>query len=208
MAVLAFRRTLERFLVCILAAAALSACGPSGPKFQNTDITGSEFGKDFALTDHNGKPRTLADFKGKVVLLFFGFTHCPDVCPTTLSQLKAVKAALGKEGERMQVLFVTLDPERDSAELLREFVPAFDPSFLGLRGDAHATERVAREFKVYYKKVPTQGGDYTLDHSTATYAFDTAGNLRLYIRPDASVDAIAADVRTLLAEPAASGGTD
>ena len=127
----------------------LAACGDEGPKFQLTDVTGATFGRDIQLTDHNGKPRTLADFRGKVVVVFFGYTHCPDFCPATLAELAAVASELGGDAGRMQVLFITVDPERDTPAVLSKYVPAFNPGFLGLRGDAEATTRTAKDFKVF-----------------------------------------------------------
>lgn len=180
--------------------AALSAfgCSASGPSFKNTDITGADYGKDFRLTDHTGKTRTLADFRGKVVVMFFGYTRCPDVCPTTLAELKAVKEQLGADGMRMQVLFVTVDPERDTPELLASYVPAFDPSFLGLYGDNAAISKVARDFKVFYQKVPGKAPDsYTVDHTAGSYIFDPLGRLRLFARFGNAAN-LAADIRTLL----------
>jgi len=141
-------------LAFFVTALALAGCGASGPSFKNTDITGADYGKDFTLTDHAGKVRTLADFRGKVVVMFFGYTRCPDVCPTTMAELKTVKEQLGEDGKRMQVLFVTVDPERDTPKLLANYVPAFDPSFLGLYGDPAATAKVAKDFRVFYQKVP------------------------------------------------------
>ena len=163
-------------------AALLAGCdsSPKGPAFQLTDITGAEFGRDLQLTDHTGKPRTLAEFKGKVVVVFFGFTHCPDVCPTTLGELSIVAKGLGKDAERMQALFITVDPERDTPAVLAQYVPAFNPNFLGLTGDADATARTAKEFKVFYQKQPLPGGGYSVDHSAGTYIYDTAGRLRLF----------------------------
>lgn len=180
--------------------AALSAfgCSASGPSFKNTDITGADYGKDFRLTDHTGKTRTLADFRGKVVVMFFGYTRCPDVCPTTLAELKAVKEQLGADGMRMQVLFITVDPERDTPELLASYVPAFDPSFLGLYGDNAAISKVARDFKVFYQKVPGKAPDsYTVDHTAGSYIFDPLGRLRLFARFGNAAN-LAADIRTLL----------
>jgi protein SCO1/2 len=182
----------------VLAAAALSGCSGSGPSFKNTDITGADYGKDFALTDHTGKMRTLADFRGKVVVMFFGYIHCPDVCPTTLAELKVVKEQLGEDGRRVQVLFVTLDPERDTPQLLATYAPAFDPSFLGLYGDTAATARVAKEFKLFYQKVPGKTPDsYTLDHTAGSYVFDPQGRLRLFIR-QGNVPNLVADLKLLL----------
>lgn len=183
----------------VLATAALYGCTGPGPSFKNTDITGADYGKELTLTDHTGKTRTLADFRGKVVVVFFGYTHCPDVCPTTLAELKVAREQLGDDGKRVQVLFVTLDPERDTRDLLANYVPAFDPSFLGLYGDAAATARVAKEFKVFYQKVPGSApGSYTVDHSSGSYVFDPQGRLRLLVRPG-NVPNLVADLRILLA---------
>jgi protein SCO1/2 len=162
-------------------------------------VTGADWGRELRLTDHNGQPRTLADFKGKVTVVFFGFTQCPDACPTTLAELRAVKAQLGQDGDRLQVLFVTVDPERDTPELLAKYVPAFDPSFLGLYGDAEAIARTAKEFKVAYQKVAGPNpGSYTVDHTVAAYVYDPAGRLRLYVRHGQGAEALAHDVRLLL----------
>ena len=183
----------------MLAAALLAACGPGKPSFNSVDITGADFGRELTLTDHTGKTRTLADFKGRVVVVFFGFTHCPDVCPTTLVEMKAVKEKLGKDGERLQVLFVTVDPERDSPEVLAKYVPAFDPSFLGLYGDAEAIARTAKEFKVFYKKVPgASPTSYSVDHTAALYVYDPSGRLRLFAKHAQGADALAHDIRLLL----------
>jgi protein SCO1/2 len=182
----------------VIAAAALGGCSGSGPSFKNTDITGADYGKDFTLTDHTGKTRTLADFRGKVVVMFFGYTRCPDVCPTTLAELKTAKDQLGEDGKRLQVLFVTVDPERDTRDLLAKYVPAFDPSFLGLYGDAAATARVAKEFKVFYQKAPGKTPDsYTVDHTAASYVFDPQGRLRLLVR-QGNLPNLVADLKTLL----------
>ena len=187
-----------RVFLSTLLAGALAACSGSGPPFKNTDITGADYGKDFTLTDHTGRTRTLADFRGKVVVVFFGYTRCPDVCPTTLADLKSAKEQLGEDGKRVQVLFVTVDPERDTPQLLAKYVPAFDPSFLGLYGDAAATARVAREFKVFYQKAPGRTPDsYTMDHTAGSYVFDPQGRLRLLAR-QGNVPNLVADLRTLL----------
>jgi protein SCO1 len=181
-----------------LAAFALAGCGGSRPSFKNTDVTGADYGKDFALTDHTGKVRRLADFRGKAVVMFFGYTRCPDVCPTTLAELKAVKDQLGEDGKRLQVLFVTVDPERDTQGLLANYVPAFDPSFLGLYGDSVATARVAKDFRVFYQKSPGKTPDsYTVDHTAGSYVFDPQGRLRLFVRHGNAAN-LAADVRILL----------
>jgi protein SCO1/2 len=187
-------------LAALLLALGLVACGPQKPQFNNTDITGADYGKALQLADQNGKVRTLADFKGSAVLVFFGYTQCPDVCPTTLAEMKAVKTLLGEDGKRFQVLFVTVDPERDTAELLGQYMAAFDPSFLGLRGDAEATAKVAKDFKVFYQKVPGSTPDtYSMDHSAGSYIFDPQGRLRLYVRHGQPADKVAADIKLLLA---------
>ena len=193
---------LRRFLAALLAPLllVLLACSPAAPKFNNADITGADYGKDFALTDATGKPRTLADFRGKVVVMFFGYTHCPDVCPTTLAQLHLVRQQLGEDAGRVQVLFVTVDPDRDSQSLLAQYVPSFDPTFIGLRGDADATAKVAKEFKVFYQKVPgSQPDNYTMDHTAGSYIIDPQGRLRLFARQDGGPEPLVADLKTLLA---------
>ena len=178
---------------------ALAGCSPDGPQFKASDVTGTTFGRDFALTDHAGRPRTLADFRGKVVVLFFGYTQCPDVCPTTLATLAEAMRRLGPDAARVQVLFVTIDPERDTAELLSHYVTAFDPSFLGLSGDAEATARTAKEFKILYQKQPGRTPEtYTMDHSAGTFVFDPAGRLRLYVGHGQDADVFAHDIRELL----------
>lgn len=189
---------MRRFFAVIAAALALAACGPSGPSFKNADITGADFGRDFALIDHTGKPRTLADFRGKVVVVFFGYVRCPDVCPTTMIELKQVVDALGEDGKRVQVLFVTVDPERDTPALLAQYVPTFDSSFLGLTGDAAAIAKVAKDFRVFIQKVPGSSPDnYTVDHTAGSYVFDSEGRLRLYVRHGQAANLVA-DIRTLL----------
>lgn len=172
---------------------------PEAPRFKLVDVTGASFGKDFALTDHNGQRRTLADFKGKVVTLFFGFTHCPDVCPTTLGEMALVMKELGKDADRLQVLFVTVDPDRDTAEVLKRYVPAFHPSFLGLTGSADDIARTAKEFKIFYQKQPLPGGSgYSMDHSAGTYILDGEGRLRLFAQYGIGAPAILNDIRQLL----------
>lgn len=191
-----------RRLVIAAAAFVLAACsGPSAtPAFHSTDITGADYGKSFALTDHQGRPRTLADFRGKVVTVFFGYTQCPDVCPTNLTTMSEVMRLLGKDADRVQVLFITVDPERDTQALLAQYVPAFDPRFLGLYGDAERTAEVAKEFRVFYRKSgDTDGKHYTVDHSAGTYVFDPEGRLRLYVKHGETAENIAADLRRLLA---------
>ena len=182
----------------MLAAALIAGCGPSGPKFKNTDITGADFARELSLTDHTGKPRTLADFRVKVIVVFFGYMHCPDVCPTTLAELKSIVAGLGDQGKRVQVLFVTVDPERDTRELLAQYVPAFHPDFLGLYGDKEQLAKTAKEFRVYYQKVPGSRPDnYSMDHTAGSYVFDPSGRIRLLVG-NTKTGTLAADIRTLL----------
>ena len=183
----------------VAAAFALAACNAGGPSFQASDITGSSFGRDFELKDPQGNTRRLTDFRGKAVVIFFGYTQCPDVCPTTLAALAQAMKRLGPEADRVQVLFVTVDPERDTPQLLAQYVPAFDPRFLGLYGDAEATARTAKEFKVIYQKVPgATAGTYTMDHSAGTYVFDPQGRLRLYVSNGQAPDVFVHDLRELL----------
>jgi protein SCO1/2 len=176
----------------------LAGCD-SGPKFKSTDITGVEYGKSLQLTDHQGRERRLEDFRGKAVVLFFGFTHCPDVCPTTLADVAAALKQLGPDAQRVQVLFVTVDPERDTRELLAKYVTAFDPRFLGMYGDAAATQRTAKEFKIYYEKRKA-GDSYSVDHSGQTYVIDPQGRLRLLVRHDRIASDLPDDLKTLLEE--------
>ncbi|HTP96324.1 MAG TPA: SCO family protein [Burkholderiales bacterium] len=193
-----------RVLLCalLLALGGLAGCKGGDEGFMLTDITGAPFGRDFQLTDHNGTPRRLADFRGKLVVLFFGYTHCPDVCPTTLAELAGAMQQLGADAGRVQVLFVTVDPERDTPALLAQYVPAFNPSFLGLYGDADATARTAKEFKIFYRKQPGRTPDgYTMDHSAGSYVFDREGRLRLLMPYGQKVEALVHDLRLLLAAP-------
>ncbi|HEX7634339.1 MAG TPA: SCO family protein [Noviherbaspirillum sp.] len=167
--------------------------------FKNTDVTGLDYAKDFALPDFNGKMRSLSDFKGKAVVVFFGYTQCPDVCPTTMAEMAAVMQQLGPLADKVQVLFITLDPERDTPELLAKYVPAFDSRFLGLVGDKGATDKVAKEFKVFYQKVPgKEPGSYTMDHTAGSYVFDPQGRIRLFVRHGQGAEPIAHDLKLLL----------
>lgn len=198
---------MRHFLLWLCCVLALTACEklqtPKVP-FANTDITGFDYAKGFALTDHNGQPRTLADFKGKVVVVFFGYTHCPDVCPTTLSELAGIKKALGSEAERLQVIFITLDPQRDTPELMAGFVPAFDSSFLGLWGEQAVIDKVAKDFKIFAQKVPSKDGkSYTIDHTAGSYVFDDQGRIRLFVRHGQGGDGLQKDLQRLLAGNAA-----
>ena len=182
-----------------VAAIAVLLAGCSGG-FHSTEITGATFGHDFQLTDQNGQTRRLADFKGKVVSVFFGYTQCPDVCPTTLGELKQVRENLGPDAGRLQVLFITVDPERDTPALLKTYLGAFDPSFLGLTGTAVQVAAVARDYKVFYEKVPgDQPGEYSFNHTAGTYVFDPQGRIRLFVREGEDPKALTADVRQLLA---------
>ncbi|MEX2198042.1 MAG: SCO family protein [Burkholderiales bacterium] len=198
-----------RLLWIAIALAALGAgiggyawlrAGAASAKFNAVDVTGADWGRDFQLLDHRGKRRTLADFRGKAVMLFFGFTHCPDVCPTALATLAQARGLLGEDAARVQGLFVTVDPKRDTPEILAKYVTAFDPTFLGLHGNEAATERVSKEFKIYYQAhKPDANGAYGVDHSGQVYVIDPEGRLRLYVRShDAAPEAIAHDLRLLL----------
>ena len=189
-------------LVAIVATAVLLAAGcakPNTESFKATDVSGAPFGRALQLTDHTGKPRGLDDFKGKVVAVFFGYVQCPDVCPTTMTMLREVKEKLGADGAKLQVVFVTVDPERDTQEVLSAYVPAFDPTFVGLRGDLDATAQAAKEFKIFYAKSPgTTPTSYTVDHSSGIFVFDPQGRLRLFANPSIKVDDYVHDIRLLL----------
>ena len=191
--------TSARSLLLSLLVLALAACQPAAPKFKSTDITGADYGKALRLPAHDGKPRSLADFAGKTVVVTFGFTHCPDVCPTILADLAGILKKLGPDGDRVQVLFVSVDPERDTPESLAKYVTAFDPRFIALRGDAEATQRTAKDFKVFFEKRKV-GDSYTVDHSAQSYVFDSKGRLRLFVRHDRISADLADDLRTLLKE--------
>ena len=186
----------------LLVAAALAGCdraGNAGAAFKGIDITGADYARDFDLPDAQGQRRRLADFKGRVVVVFFGFTHCPDVCPTTMAELAAVKAALGADGDRMQGIFITVDPERDTPELLRAYLGNFDKSFVALRGTDEETKALAKHFKVFYAKVPGKTeGNYTIDHTAGSYVFDAKGSVRLFTRHGAGADALKSDLQLLL----------
>ncbi len=189
------------FAMALVALFALSGCqpAPQPSSFQATDITGAGFARDFRLTDHNGRIRTLADFKGKAVAVFFGYTHCPDVCPTTLADFAAALKLLGEQAGRVQVIFVTVDPQRDTPDILRQFVPAFNPSFLGMYSDTDTLKRLAKEYKVVYQKTSVKAADdYLIDHSAGTYIYDPKGNLRLLMPYGSSPEAIAHDLEMLL----------
>lgn len=188
-------------------ALALSGCDQLNalwaPKvtFKGVDITGTGYGKQFVMPDLAGQPRRIADFPGKVLVVFFGYTQCPDVCPTTLAELAQVKKALGAEGDRIQGIFVSVDPERDQPDMLKAYVTGFDPSFIALRGTTEQTAAGAKDFKVFYAKVPGQTpGSYTIDHTAGSYLFDAKGQLRVFTRYGAGAEALTADLKQLLSE--------
>ena len=196
------RSALQSLASCGLAASTgglLAACTQGKPQFSSIDLTGADYAKDFQLTDHNGQPRSLKDFQGKLVVLFFGYTQCPDVCPTTMTELAQVKKLLGPDGDKLQVLFVTVDPDRDTPPVLKEYMANFEPSFLALRGTPEQLAAMAKDFKVYYKKVdgktPTA---YSMDHSAASYVYDQRGHLRLYTRYGSGPQALVSDLQLLL----------
>jgi len=196
------RNTLKSLAACAMMAGApglFVACSPNAPQFTAIDITGADYAKGFALTDHNGQARTLQDFKGKIVMMFFGYTQCPDVCPTSMAEMAEIKRLLGKDGERIQCLFVTVDPERDTPEMLKEYMAAFDPTFLALVPTPEQLAAVAKDYKVYYKKVdgPTPTS-YTMDHTAGSYVYDTTGKLRLFTRYGTKPELTAADLKQLL----------
>ncbi len=178
----------------------LAACQPDKPQFKAIDITGADYAQGFQLTDFNGQPRSLADYKGKAVVVFFGFTQCPDVCPTTMNEMAQVKKLLGTDGDKLQVVFISIDPERDTPEVLKAYMGSFDPSFAGLyAASPDALAALAKDFKIYYKKVdgktPTS---YSMDHTAASYVYDPQGRLRLYARYGIGPQAMADDIRLLL----------
>lgn len=186
-------------LLLLTLALLLAGCD-SRPQFVNTDISEAGYARDFALTDHNGKPRTMADFRGKAVVIFFGYTQCPDVCPTTMTGMAEALKLLGGDAAKVQVLFVTVDPERDTQQLLAQYVPVFNPSFLGLFADAQTIARTAQEFRVFYKKQPgSTPTTYTVDHSAGSYVYDPQGRLRLYIKHGEKPEVIAKDLKLLVA---------
>jgi protein SCO1/2 len=190
---------MKRLLGWVLLVLALAACSPDKPRFQSIDLTGADYALGFSLPDAKGQTRSLADFKGKVVMVFFGYTQCPDFCPTTLSEMVQVKQNLGAQGDKMQAIFITLDPERDTPELLPTYMSNFDPSFVALIPSLAELPALAKDFKIYYKKVEgAKPANYTLDHSAGTYIYDTEGHLRLYARYGLGAPALTADVEQLL----------
>jgi protein SCO1/2 len=199
------KRRLFLSSLSLLLSLGLTACGDKpgekagGEKFINTDLTGLDYAKDFALIDHHGQPRTLADFRGKVVVMFFGYTQCPDVCPTTMAEMSSVMKQLGSLADKVQVIFVTIDPERDTQALLAAYVPNFDARFLGMYGDKAATDKVTKDFKVFYQKVEGKTpGSYTMDHTAGSYVFDTQGHIRIFLHHGQGPEPIVHDLKLLL----------
>lgn len=193
------RRFVQMTFACALAAPALLACSPAAPTFKSTDVTGASFAQNLSLKDQDGNLRTMQSFRGKIVVIFFGFTQCPEVCPTSMSTMAEVKRLLGSLGERLQVLFITVDPERDTQALIKEYMANFDPSFIALRPEPDELNGVADDFKIYFKKVegPTPTS-YTMDHSAGKYIFDSEGRVRLFSPYETDAATIAADIKTLL----------
>jgi protein SCO1/2 len=197
------RRTALKTALLVLAlpaaAGLLSACTQAKPQFQSVDLTGAEYATGFSLTDQNGQVRTLKDFAGKVVVVFFGFTQCPDVCPTTMSELAQVKKLLGADGDKLQAVFVSVDPERDTPEILKAYMGNFDPSFVALRPTPAQLADLAKDFKVFYKRVDGKtSGSYSMDHTAGSYVFDGNGKIRLFTRYGSGVEMLASDVRLLI----------
>jgi protein SCO1/2 len=189
----------RRHLLAAFAGILATACSESKPKFTGVDVTGADYGKDFNLPDADGKMRALGEFKGKLVALFFGYTQCPDACPTTLAELTEAKKLLGAQGDKLQVVFVTVDPARDTGPILKAYMGNFDPTFVALRPNPEQLAQVAKDFKVYYKKADGESAkDYTMDHTASTYVFDTQGRLRLYERYASGPQVLAGDFKKLL----------
>ncbi len=191
-------------LAGMMALVSMTGCDNQPPKpkanFASTDVTGIDYAKGFELTDHTGQKRTLADYRGKAVVVFFGFTHCPDVCPTTLAELAAVKKELGADGDKLQVLFITVDPERDTQQALADFVPAFDPSFVGLYGTPEQTAKLQQDYKLFVQKVKNKTGDsYNVDHTAGSYVYDPQGRIRLFMRSGQGPQAVLNDLKLILA---------
>ena len=192
-------KTVAGLVVLSVASGFLSGCTPDKPQFKSIDLTGADYAQGFSLADHNGQLRTLKDFAGKVVVVFFGFTQCPDVCPTSMAELAQVKQLLGPDGDKLQAIFITVDPERDTPEMLKAYMGNFDPTFLALRPTPEQLPQVAKDFKIYYKKVDGKTkGSYTMDHSAGSYIFDEKGRIRLYNRYGSGADVLASDIRLLI----------
>ena len=192
-------KTLASLVMLSAASGFLMGCSPDKPQFKSIDLTGADYAQGFSLTDHNGQLRTLKDFAGKIVVVFFGFTQCPDVCPTSMAELAQVKQQLGADGDKLQAIFITVDPERDTADMLKAYMGNFDPTFLALRPTQEQLPQVAKDFKIYYKKVDGKTpGSYTMDHSAGSYVFDEKGRIRLYNRYGSGADGLASDIRLLI----------
>ena len=192
-------RRLALLCLPILAVAGLAACSPDKPAFKGIDITGATYARELNLPDSSGKPRSLADFKGKVMVVFFGFAQCPDVCPTTLAEIAEVKRKLGADGARVQGVFVTVDPERDTPEVLKAYISNFNPDFVALRGSLEETKAAAKAFKVFFAKVPGKTeGSYTMDHTAGSYIFDESGKVRLFVRYGGGAEPLKSDLALLL----------
>ena len=181
------------------AAGILVACSAEKPQFKSIDLTGADYAKGFALTDQNGKPRTLQEFAGKVVVVFFGFTQCPDVCPTSMAELAEVKKLLGPDGDKLQAVFITVDPERDTPDVLKAYMGNFDPTFIALRPTMTELPDFAKSYKVFYKKVEGKtASSYSMDHSAGSYVYDAKGQIRLYSRYGSGAEALASDIKLLM----------
>lgn len=190
----------RRSALLALGASLLAACAPeSKPQFKAVDITGADYAKNFALPDQDGRVRTIKDFEGKVAVIFFGYTQCPDVCPTTLTEIAEAKKLLGPDGSKVQGVFITVDPERDTPELLKAYVGNFGPDFVALRGSPEQTAAVAKDFKVFFRRVEGKApGSYFMEHTASSYVYDPQGRLRLYARYGSGAQALADDIRLLL----------
>lgn len=192
-------KTLAGLAALSLTSTWLTGCAPDKPQFKSIDLTGADYAQGFSLLDHNGQLRTVKDFAGKVVVVFFGFTQCPDVCPTSMAELAEVKRLLGADSDKLQAIFITVDPERDTPELLKAYMGNFDPGFVALRPTPEQLPQVAKDFKIYYKKVDGKTkGSYTLDHSAGSYIYDRQGRIRLYNRYGSGAEALASDIRLLI----------
>ena len=195
-----------RRILLVAALGVLAGCDkPAGSSskatFRGIDITGAEYARSLSLTDQHGQPRTLEQFKGKVSVVFFGYTQCPDVCPATMAELAQIKKALGKDGDRVQGIFVTVDPQRDTQDILKSYMASFDPSFVALWGTPEQTKAAAKEFKVFYALTPGKTeGSYTVDHTAGSFVFDAKGKVRLFVRYGSGAEALTADLKALLAE--------
>ncbi len=178
----------------------LAACSPEEKlQFKSIDLTGADYAKDFSLADQTGQVRTIKDFAGKVVVVFFGFTQCPDVCPTSMVELAQIKKTLGADGDKLQAVFISVDPERDTPQVLKAYMGNFDPTFLALRPTMEELPQVTKDFKIYYKKVDGKTpGSYSMDHTAGSYVYDTRGKLRLYSRYGNEVAGLTSDIRQLL----------